>query len=52
MDTLFVETLHYASPEKDMQAARFDGNISETVFKHRVGTSPSYTIQANTWSYA
>ena len=51
LDTLFVETLHYASPEKDTQAGRFDGNISETGFKHRVGTSPSYSFQTNTWSY-
>lgn len=51
LDTLFVETLHYTSPQKDTNAERYDGNISETVFKHRVGTSPSYSMQTNTWSY-
>lgn len=51
LDTLFVETLHYTSTQKDTNAERYDGNISETVFKHRVGTSPSYSMQTNTWSY-
>lgn len=51
LDTLFAESLYYASALKDSPAARFDGNISETGFKHRIGSSPSYSIQTNTWSY-
>ena len=51
LDTLFVETLHYTSPQKDTNAERYDGNISETVFKHRVGTSQSSSMQTNIWSY-
>ena len=46
---VFGEALRYASPVKDPSAGRFDGNIAETAFTHRIGSS---TLQTNTWSYA
>ncbi|MBP5721644.1 MAG: RHS repeat protein, partial [Bacteroidales bacterium] len=53
MDTVFSETLRYATAEKDNNAKRYDGNISETAFSHRiVPSSGSPYLQSNTWSYA
>ena len=53
MDTVFSETLCYASHLKNPNADRFDGNISETAFSHRVvPSSGSPYLQTNTWSYA
>ena len=47
--TVFSEAIRYATPVKDLSAGRYDGNIAETAFSHRVGSS---TLQTNTWSYA
>ena len=53
MDTVFSETLRYADAVKNTAAGRYDGNIAETAFTHRIvpssGGSPYQ--QTNTWSY-
>jgi RHS repeat-associated protein len=53
VDTVFAETLRYADIGKNAAARRFDGNISETAFSHRVVPAiGSPGLQTNTWSYA
>ena len=56
-DTLFEELLHYESPKKDPMARRFDGNISETTFRHWAGipsggSASFHAPNEDTWSYA
>jgi YD repeat-containing protein len=54
MAPVFSETLRYATAEKDNNAKRYDGNIAETAFSHRIVPSSGGTpyLQTNTWSYA
>ena len=49
LESVFSESLSYAMVSKDFTAARYDGNISETAFTHRV--TPSGSLQKHTWSY-
>ena len=53
LDLVFSETLRYATAEKDNNAKRYDGNIAETAFSHRIVPSSGGTpyLQTNTWSY-
>ena len=54
MAPVFSETLRYATADKDNNAKRYDGNIAETAFSHRIVPSSGGTpyLQTNTWSYA